>query len=88
MEFNLSKRNVIVSIVLTILAFIASYFACKPESAYVAESINLAVYGGIIGATIGAVGEFINFLMQKPKNTSWLGILGSVIVGVIASFIV
>lgn len=84
MECTINTRNIVVSICLTIAAFIACYFIAQPEKE-TADPGMLAVYLGIVGTAIGVIGEGINFFSQKPKNTLWLGIVGGLAAGLFAS---
>lgn len=88
MECVFSKRNVIVSIVLTMVSFMACYFICLPEAKSGVDVGNLAMYAACIGAAIGIVGEGVNYITQNPKSATWLGIFGAILSGVIASQIV
>lgn len=86
MECIFSKRNSIVSAVLTVVAFVACYFISEPEKA-TSNAGWLAVYSAIIGVAIGFIGEGVNYLSQTPKNTSWMAILGGLAAGLLASAI-
>lgn len=88
MECKFSTRNVVVSVLLTVVAFIACWLVCKPEKEAGVDAGNLAMYACCLGAAIGAVGEFINYITQNPKSATWMGIFGAIIAGVLASQLV
>lgn len=88
MECKFSTRNVLVSVLLTVVAFVACWLVCKPEAESGVDAGNLAMYACCLGAAIGAVGEGVNFITQQPKSASWMGIFGAIIAGVLASQLV
>lgn len=88
MECKFTKRNIDVSIILTVLSFIACWFVCKPEKEAGVDAGSLALYACCLGAAIGAVGEGVNYITQNPKSAAWIGIFTSIIAGVIASQLV
>ena len=88
MESKFTRRNIDVSILLTVVAFIVCWLICKPEAESGVDESNLAMYGACLGAAIGAVGEGVNYITQNPKSATWLGIFGAVLAGVFASQIV
>ena len=88
MECKFSKRNIDVSIVLTVVAFIACWLVCEPEAEAGVDAGSLALYATCLGAVIGAVGEGVNFITQQPKSATWIGIFTSILAGVLASQLV
>lgn len=88
MESKFTRRNIDVSILLTVVAFIVCWLICKPEAESGVDAGSLALYACCLGSAIGIVGEGVNYITQNPKSATWLGIFGAILSGVIASQIV